>query len=231
MRFTYEYLKHQLEQVKDCGYRFMTLQEYYRAPIPQRIAIVRVDVDMSVRKCEPVMDIFDNIGVRASWFFRLHGPYNLFGFENYRILRNIIRQGHEVGVHTELIDQCGIWEEDVHGSLKRDLSIFYHMTGVAPFGVAAHGDISGNIDIPLWQNMSPSDFGLIYQAHDLMRRSIYVSDSLWHKWKVYDHNVLIDGDERSPAEHARETSPEILYILTHSDTWYERHIYEDISRH
>ncbi|HLC20518.1 MAG TPA: hypothetical protein VJM10_00220 [Candidatus Methylomirabilis sp.] len=220
----------------DAGYEIVSLVEYTRRKRSggrtEKIAALRVDADCTVKKAEVQCGIFDDLGIKGSFFFRLHAKqYNLLDFESYRIVKKIRARGHEIGLHTELVDQSLIWSEDPEVLLRRDLAVMVTVWGGQIWGSAAHGDVTGNNNLDFWNGRKPEDFSLVYEAYDrspafgLFYESRYVSDSEWFCWKAYENGVLLNGDHRAPAEHAKD-SPQRLYLLIHSDTYYHRHIHE-----
>lgn len=239
-RFTFRRLETDLREILGLGYRVATCAQYAtekRAagagwPGTERLMVLRVDIDVSVKKAERLASIFDRLGISASFFLRLHaGEYNPFSFEAYRIVRSIVDAGHELGYHSEVLDGATIWDEDPSDVLVRDLRIINQMFGVTVQGSASHGALTGTNNLDFWRTRKPAEFGLLYEAYDtepgfnLFNESIYVSDSAWTHWKTYEHGSLVDGDLRSPADHAREARP-LIYALIHPDTFYDRHVYE-----
>ena len=213
---------------------FTALAISFKFPAPPcAITVVnRVDIDISVKKAEFLLEIFNNLQIKASFFVRLHAAeYNPFSFENYRILKSIRDSGHEIGYHSEVIDQSFIWSETPAECLKRDIDVLNRMLEIDMKGAASHGGMTGLNNLDFWKKYSPSDFGLAYEAYDkdesfgLFDSSFYISDSEWIRWKCYDRGVLCVGDNRTIEQHAQNNHP-LIYLLIHSDTYYFRHPYE-----
>ncbi len=147
------------------------------------------------------------------------------------VLRFLLDAGHELGYHSEIVDQAAIWNDEPAACLQRDLAVLTAMLGTEIVGVASHGGMTGLNNLDFWRDRRPADFGLVYEAYDreptfnLFHESFYVSDSEWTRWKCYDNGVLRPGDQRSPAEHARDGHP-VLHTLIHPDTYYRNHFYE-----
>lgn len=232
--FTFESL---LEQYKDAlrmGYQFLTCEEYVdrKGSLPELVIVNRVDIDLSIKKADRIREIFDSIGIKGTFFVRLHAnEYNPFSFENYRILKTIRDSGHEIGYHSEIVDQAVIWEEKAAECLRRDIDILNRMFDLQIKGIASHGGMTGLNNLDFWKNNKPSDFGIIYEAYDesevfgLFNRSFYISDSEWTRWKCYANGQLCPSDQRSFSEHLRDRHS-LIYLLIHPDTYFERHIYE-----
>jgi hypothetical protein len=233
--FTFEYIKQQYKQVLDLGYKVITCEEYitYKKKKETFNALVsRVDIDLSVRKANYLVDLFNELGIKATFFLRLHAPeYNPFSYENYRIIKKLIECGHELGYHSEIVDQAAIWNENPYDCLVRDIEIINKMFGITIKGVASHGGMTGLNNLEFWKEHKPAEFGLLYEGYDkepefnLFQESFYVSDSEWTKWKCYDKGKLIEDNRKSLAEHAADRH-KILHVLIHPDTYFNRHIYE-----
>ena len=232
--FTFSNIEAQYRAALDAGYQFITCLEYAerQGNLADPVVVNRVDIDLSVKKADRLRDIFDRLGIKASFFVRMHAAeYNPFSFENYRTLKAIRDGGHEIGYHSEVIDQAEIWLESAEACLRRDIDVFNRMLGIQVKGVASHGGMTGLNNLDFWRAQKPEDYNLLYEAYDssitfnLFNESRYISDSEWTKWKCYDHGKLCVGDRRSFGEHLLDRPP-LIYLLVHPDTYYERHIYE-----
>ena len=232
--FTFSNLETQYRAALDKGYQFITCIEYAERKIAlaDQTIVNRVDIDLSVKKADRLRDIFDRLGIKASFFVRLHAPeYNPFSFENYRILKSIRDSGHEIGYHSEIIDQAAIWNEKAEDCLIRDLDTLNRMLGINVTGVASHGGMTGLNNLDFWKDNCPTDFGIVYEAYDktekfnLFEQAFYISDSEWTQWKCYNKGKLIEGDRRSFGEHLMDRH-QLIYLLIHSDTYFDNHFYE-----
>ena len=234
--FTFANLEKQLAVVIEHGYHFMTCEGYcYKKRdgcLPERVLVNRVDIDLSCKKAKRLAEIFNRLGIKATFFVRLHASeYNPFDFENYRCLKYIRDTDHEIGYHSEVVDQSVIWKEDASDCLKRDIEVLNVMLQMKVVGVASHGGMTGLNNLDFWKDKKASDYGLLYEAYEesenfnLFQESFYISDSEWTQWKCYDQGKLCNGDQRSLAEHVFDNHP-LIYLLIHSDTYYDRHFYE-----
>jgi len=233
-KFTFKNLEQYYIAALEAGYDIISCQKYIelKKTAIKKILVARVDIDVSVKKAKLIADIFNKLGVRATFFVRLHAnEYNPFSFENYKILKFIRDSGHEIGYHSEIIDQSVIWDEEADKCLMRDIEILNHMLEIKLVGVASHGGMTGLNNLDFWKNKNPSDFGLLYEAYDtqpafdLFNNSFYVSDSCWTYWKCYNNGKLCETDRRNLADHVKDKHP-IIYCLTHPETYYHEHFYE-----
>ena len=234
--FTFDNLKLQLESALEFGYEFLSCKEYVlrkaEGSLPKYTLVNRVDVDNSCKKAEKLAALFTSLGVQASFFVRLHAyEYNPFDFENYRILKHIRDSGFDIGYHSEIVDQAKIWGESPANCLRRDIAILNLMLNIKVTGVASHGGLTGLNNLDFWSNHSAEEFGLLYEAYEksgkfnLFNNSFYISDSEWVRWKCYKNGTLVQGDNRNITQHL-DDKHNLIYLLLHPDTYYDRHIYE-----
>lgn len=232
--FTFDEIERQYRAALDLGYEFCTCADYVsrkQTGRTKKLVVNRVDIDMSVNKAGRLGAIFDRLNIPASFFLRLHAPeYNPFSFENYRVLKALIASGHELGYHSEIVDQAAIWDESMEECLRRDIDVMNRTFGLRIQGVASHGGMTGLNNLDFWKDRKPSEFGLLYEAYDkqpgfnLFHDAFYVSDSEWTRWKCYDRGQRVADDHRSFGEHAAAEHP-LIYLLIHSDTYFDRHFY------
>ncbi len=228
--FTFENIKSQYYQAKESGYEIITCEKYYQLKkennIPYKCIVNRIDIDLSIKKTEILVNMFNEIGIQGTFFIRLHAKeYNPFSFENYRIIKKLIDSGHELGYHSEVIDQSVIWNEDVGECLKRDIDIINGMFRINIKGVASHGGMTGLNNLDFWKDKKPGEFGLLYEAYEWFKDVFYVSDSEWTRWKCYSFGELVKGDNKSFAEHLSD-GHQIINIVIHPETYFNKHFYE-----
>lgn len=220
----------------DNGYKILTCQKYFELSKEKKVEkytlVNRVDIDVSVPKALRIADLFNRLDIKATFFIRLHAnEYNPFSFENYRIIKHIISSGHEVGYHSEIVDQAAIWNESETRNLNRDISIINEMFNIKLKGVASHGGMTGLNNLDFWKHRKAQDYGLYYEAYDkephfnLFNKSFYISDSEWVQWKCYNLGKHIPDDNRSILEHLSDKH-ELIYTLIHPETYFDRHVYE-----
>lgn len=210
--FSYAMLRSELAAVCAAGYkplRCVDYLEHKKDPGDDpHVLVMRVDIDLSLAKTAILLNLFAELGIKATFFVRLHAPeYNPFSFEGYRILKRIVSEGHELGYHAGIIDQAKIWGEDAGACLRRDLAVLGAIVGMPIVGAACHGGLTGNNNLDFFKENDHRAFGLLYEGYNrtpefnLFHESRYVSDSEWTRWKAYDQGVRLEGDVRAPSGH------------------------------
>ncbi len=234
LKWTFDYIKDEYQVLKNNGYSFITCEDYYlkKYNLKSKTVVNRVDIDFSLKKTDVLLDIFEELEIKASFFLRLHAPeYNPFSFESYRIIKRLIANGHELGYHSEIIDQAVIWNEEPENCLIRDIQVMEKAFEIRVKGVASHGGNTGLNNLEFWKDKKALDYGLLYEAYDhqpafnLFQEAFYISDSEWTQWKCYNKGKLLVNDRRSPSEHSL-SGHNLIHLLIHPDTYYNRHIYE-----
>jgi len=232
--FTFANIEAQYRAALDAGYQFITCLEYAenKPKLPDLTIVNRVDIDLSVKKADCLRDMFDRLGIKASFFIRLHATeYNPFSFENYRILKAIRDSGHEIGYHSEIVDQAAIWDEDAADCLRRDIEVLNRILDIQVKGIASHSGMTGLNNLDFWRDRIAEEFGMVYEAYgktekfNLFGSAFYISDSEWTRWKCYKNGVRCEGDNRNFSEHIKDMHS-LIYLLIHSDTYFDRHPYE-----
>ena len=232
---TFENIEKQYAAALARGYSFCTCEEFVAlkaSGLPDKLIVNRIDIDFSAKKARRLGEIFNRLGIKGSFFVRLHAPeYNPFSFENYRVIKELIDAGHEIGYHSEIIDQSVIWQESARDCLLRDIDVLNRMFNINITGVASHGGLTGLNNLDFWRDKKASDFGLLYEAYDkedtfnLFDTSFYISDSQWTQWKCYDHGKGCSDDNRSIEQHLADNHS-LVYLLIHSDTYFDHNFYE-----
>tara|TARA_R110001632_G_scaffold63318_2_gene151366 strand:+ start:17806 stop:18519 length:714 start_codon:yes stop_codon:yes gene_type:complete len=232
--FTWENIeKEYLECLKN-EYQIITCEEYVKQKgnLTQKTIVNRIDIDFSVKKVDILLDIFDKLNIKGTFFVRLHAPeYNPFSFEGYRVLKRLLNSGHELGYHSEIVDQSIIWNENAEDCLIRDIEVLGKMFNYKVNSVASHGGNTGFNNLDFWKDKKPSDYNLLYEGYDkepkynLFQEAFYISDSEWTQWKCYNKGKLVENDRRSPSEHL-EDNHQLIHLLIHPDTYFNNHFYE-----
>ena len=234
--FTFENIEYQYAEAIKLGYQFVTCEQFVKLKptltSADKIIVNRIDIDFDEKKTERLLNIFNKLNIKATFFLRLHAPeYNPFSFEIYRIIKHLIASGHELGYHSEIVDQAAIWDEDAEMCLLRDLDVINRIFDTNVVGVASHGGTTGLNNLDFWKDKTPSDFDLLYEGYDhqpefnLFQEAFYVSDSEWTRWKCYDKGKLVEGNRKTFLEHAKD-GHSLIYLLIHPDTYFDNHFYE-----
>lgn len=227
--FSYQHYRHIFETALECGYNIITLEEYFKKEYnpDQKTIVNRLDVDADPARFWEVGNIFKQLGIKGSIFFRLHAPtYNLLKFDTINMLQWFVKNGVEIGLHSDLLDLQKHCNVNPKKAVEAELAVFRDIIGCPVVGIASHGDATGYNNLHFWNEHKPEDFGLLYEAYDdqIWSNCRYVSDSNY-SWKAYDDGIQRENDTRCACEHIKE-GPQLIYLLTHAETFYWQYVHE-----
>ena len=142
--FKLSHFKEILERAKELGYVFTTFRDYEKVSDSNRLIILRHDIDYSITRALEIAKIESDLNIKATYFVRLHSKdYNPFEFKVYIKLREIVKLGHELGLHFEALDVSHITAEDEINVFKREKTILENILNQPVYTAAQHGDFTG----------------------------------------------------------------------------------------
>lgn len=228
--FTFKHYEEIFAAALRLGYQTITLHEYFSGAYDATIPTIvnRIDIDVHIGRIGRIARIFSELGIKATFFPRIHSKdYNLFTFSWFNQMKELIGLGHEIGIHSEIIDMQVICEEDPARLVHVEKKMMEDFFTIPIYGFASHGDFTGNNNLDFWKTHTPKEFGLEYEAYDesLWNNCRYVADSEVIRWKTYKNGKLANGDNRCICQHLPDKEP-LLYLLTHPESYYDKHFHE-----
>lgn len=199
----YEYC---LRTAKAKGYSFSLMKNSLNS-IKENVIFLRHDVDSDPGLALNFSDIENKLGIKATYFFRVHSNDNLFSLSNYRVIKRIMKAGHEIGLHAET-DLASLVGEHELSMLSRGKTVLEAILGRKISGISMHEPTRSV------RPLKKSDFerlGFKYDAYDarLLERLKYISDSSCRWREGCMCNFINAGVPR-------------LYILTHPVWWFKQ---------
>jgi len=204
--FTRAHYKACLEFAIEQGYTFKRMKDAASGDQNGKTILLRHDEDLSLPAMCSLAHIEGELGIRATYFIRLHANnYNVLSFESYTSLTKILEMGHEIGIHYELHCHPGLSsrEKEIFVSSKSLLESILDtfITGMSyhePSRLLNKGE----------KRSLPT--GIEYEAYEerFMKNYKYISDSSAH-WR-----------EGCMCQHIGNENN--LYILTHGFWWFNR---------
>ena len=204
--FTHSHYKACILYAIDSGYKFLRMKDALNESDNEKVILMRHDLDMSLPAAFNLAKIEGDLGIKATYFVRLHAKnYNLLSQESYSFAHKIIEMGHEIGLHYEL---------HIHPTLlPREEEIFMHskalleslldteITGMSYHEPARFMNEDDKRELPP---------GIQYEAYEerFIGNYKYISDSSAH-WREGCMCKHIGKEER-------------LYILTHGFWWFDK---------
>ena len=177
-----------LEAFQRNGYRFQTFEEMMTRPADGKTVVMRHDVDEKAWNALKMAQLENELGVRATYFFRIVKQSNV-----PEVIRQIVALGHEVGYHYE---DLALAEGDDALAIKSFEENLNYFRGYYPVkSVCMHGSSTSKYDNRLlWKNHALSDFGLVgepYLSVDF-EKVFYMTDTgyAWDGGKFATRDVV-----------------------------------------
>jgi peptidoglycan/xylan/chitin deacetylase (PgdA/CDA1 family) len=153
-----------------------------------------------------VLDILDRLGLKASFFIEGWNAVN-----NPDAVREVVRRGHEVGVHGWVHEAIGALDEPVARKLLADAVAAYRALGIEPKGFRAPGGKRGPHILPILRELgiewdSSVDHGPDGPEEDAPHAPPGLIDGTFPhipwKWRSIDyyHYFMHPAGTRSPEE-------------------------------
>ena len=152
MDFTLKKYRELVSALKDAGYEFVSYVDYADGRRADKLVVMRHDVDRSAKRARVLAEIENEMGVRASYYFR-----EKFIDDEIRYIESL---GHEVGYHyEELVTEKG----DVDKAYARFVRNIEKMRQVADVRtITMHGSPTSRFDSKaMWQVYDYKQLGLI----------------------------------------------------------------------
>lgn len=211
--FSFRHYREILEAAKSKGYFFTTLKDFDKNKDKRSLLILRHDIDFAPISALKIAEIEASLDIKSTFFVRLHAKqYNPFNFRIYSVLKKIAWLGHEIGLHSEVMDFAAIANEDAIESFDKEKKVFKALFGETKFGVSSHKDFTNTNNLDFWRRKNYRDPDVLYEAYDakFLDNSKYISDSLG-RW---DTNKCV-------CRYINERYNSI-YLLTHPVYWYNQ---------
>lgn len=199
----YEYC---LRSAKEKGYSFALMRDHKKS-LKDKAIFLRHDVDSDPDLALNFSEIEKKLGIKATYFFRVHSEDNLFSLRNYRAIKRIMKAGHEIGLHAET-DFASLIGEPERPVLSRGKAVLEAIIGSPISGVSMH---EPSRSIKRLRKSDIERLGFDYDAYDarFLERLKYISDSSC-RWR-----------EGCMCHFIQAGTPR-LYILTHPVWWFKQ---------
>lgn len=237
MDFTLKKYTELLQELLDNHYRFVTFEQYcsHKTELEaETFVILRHDVDLKAENSLATAQIEHNLGIRASYYFRVVKQSN-----KPEIIKAIVNLGHEIGYHYEDMALCGGDKEKALDHFKKQLAYFRQFYPVRT--ICMHGAPRSKFDgRDLWRQYNYHDFGIIGEPYfdvdfskffyltDTGRRWDGFNVSLRDKIPVYQDEWIRQGWVYHSTDDLLEaitklSLPQKLMITTHPQRWTNRY--------
>ncbi|MFW9767197.1 MAG: hypothetical protein ACFFF9_13600 [Candidatus Thorarchaeota archaeon] len=189
-------------------YSVITFDEYESGLINQEKVnvILRHDVDISLPRTIKMAEVQAELGIPATYFFRLHAEKYCFE-EAVPVIKKLVDDGFKIGLHYETLSVAKGDKKKAIELLGKDIE---KLREIAPMGVvAAHGQKEYK-NREIWENVDKEALQ-ISSAYDV-QSDMYLSDAGGKRLK--DKKVLYRFNRLYEAKVGQ-----IVQVLIHPDWW------------
>ena len=102
--FTFKHYAAMLERALELGYSFHDHLTYWRTRPSGRSILLRHDIDNFMKRAVEFAKIESSLGLKATYFVRIHAEYNPFYVTDYLRLKEIEKAGHELALHSDVLE-------------------------------------------------------------------------------------------------------------------------------
>tara|TARA_B100000686_G_C16686115_1_gene914901 strand:+ start:507 stop:1277 length:771 start_codon:yes stop_codon:yes gene_type:complete len=197
-----EYCK--ILQIAKKEYKFVT---YSNIPWSDRFILWRHDCDYSLNRSIKLARVEAAQGVSSTYFLNPHCEfYNLFESSQWKIIKDIISIGHEIGLHFDGTFYAIKTEKELDERIRYEADLLRDLFGTSPSAFSFHNPISKDFAC------EKEKYGGLINCYSARFKAEvpYCSDSngYWRFRRLND--VLLDA-----------TDP-CLQVLTHPGWWQEK---------
>ena len=201
--YNYQYLLQKYIKDQECIFFSDALKE------ERRIILMRHDIDFSVHRAYKLAKIENSMGIKSTYFLHMNSCfYNLFEKDIYNLVREILKLGHQVGLHydCDFRNNALINQSEFEKELKKNRKILSNLFEEEILSFSFHNPTE---DILKKFNELKYDGMINAYGKEIVTRFKYCSDSNGY-WRY-----------QRLEEFLEQNIDEKIQILTHPAWWTE----------
>jgi hypothetical protein len=183
--------------------------DYRSIPWGQRFVLWRHDCDFSLNRSLALAEIETAMDLRSTFFVNPHCEfYNLLEISQVGIVKQLVRLGHDIGLHFDAAFYATSSEEQLNEQVSHEADLLEHFVGVRPAAFSFHNPLTFHLTCE-----AETYGGLINCYSKRFKADVpYCSDSngYWRFRRLFD--VL------------NEAKDPCLQVLTHPGWWQNKSI-------
>lgn len=203
--FTLSTYRHLLLAILQAGYSIVTFEDWCDKKAHGRYVILRHDVDLKASNSLAVAQIEAEIGIRASYYFRVVPKSNIPA-----VIKKIADLGHEIGYHYE---DLSLFKGDSDKSIKHfDQQLTYFRQFYPVRTICMHGSPTSKWDNrDLWKTFNYADFGIVGEPYfDFLNSETEKIEDLLY---LTDTGRMWDGDKYNVRDKIRTNKEQTSQLI------------------
>ena len=205
MEFTYAAYEDMLKRLKE-DYEFISFSKakFSRENIHKKV-LLRHDIDQSLEKTARIAEIEADLGISSTYFLLFRSPfYNLFSYDEEKLVRNLIEKNHYIGLHFDYTGYSFNTVSQLTHQIHLEADFIQRYYNVKVDSVSFHRPF----DVQFLKKVELSIYPHAYESI-FIDQFAYVSDSTG-KWRF-----------GAPLETEAYRNRQNLHILVHPEWWNE----------
>lgn len=201
MKFTYYAYENLVNKMKGGGYK---IDNYHNYDSYDKVVIMRHDVDFDLKKAVEFARFENKIGVSSTYFILLTSNfYNILSKESKKMIDEIIKNGHEIGLHFDEVRYGEKAKETlgVEKLIKSEMDLLAEILNCPINSVSMHRPSLSTLKANYQMDGVVNSY-----SEEFFRKFKYVSDSRMH-WRENIEKIV------------KENQYKALHVLTHP-FWY-----------
>ena len=184
MDFTVKTYRSLLNSLLDAGYSFLSFNEYFISLLPNKLVVLRHDVDLLPFNSLRTARLEHELGIKGVYYFRAV-PESW----NESIIKEVAELGHEVGYHYENLTTCKGDVAKAYIDFKNNLGNLRKLVDVKT--ICMHGSPRSPYDSKdIWKKYSYRDLGIIGEPYlDTDFSKIFYLTDTGRRWDGYKASV------------------------------------------
>jgi hypothetical protein len=181
-------------------YALIPFQDFHKTSEPK--VILRHDLDAWLSSAIPMAEIEKGLGIRATYFVLLSSRfYNVFEDGSFRILKQLVGMGHEIGLHYDAV-QYADYGRPARMMLRHGIDCLESLTGKTVGTISRH-NVSETDGDPFAGSTEP----LNAYNDEFLKDALYISDSC-RRWSPGRVRQMLTG------------KPPVVQLLIHPGLWH-----------
>jgi hypothetical protein len=230
MDFTIKIYRLLLESLLGAEYKFITFHEYLTSSLPDKLVVLRHDVDLLPLNSLHTARIEHDLGIKGVYYFR-----SVPESWDESVIKEVAELGHEVGYHYENLTICKGDLQNAYHDFQTNLQKLRKLVPVKT--ICMHGSPRSPHDSrEIWKEYSYKDLGIVGEPYfDAdFSKIFYLTDTgrRWDGYKVSVRDKIVDyqgeWDKRGLTFHTTkeiinaidaDKLPDKIMITVHPQRW------------
>jgi hypothetical protein len=184
MDFTIKIYRLLLESLLGAEYKFITFHEYLTSSLPDKLVVLRHDVDLLPLNSLHTARIEHDLGIKGVYYFR-----SVPESWDESVIKEVAELGHEVGYHYENLTICKGDLQNAYHDFQTNLQKLRKLVPVKT--ICMHGSPRSPHDSrEIWKEYSYKDLGIVGEPYfDADFSKIFYLTDTGRRWDGYKVSV------------------------------------------